>query len=343
MKNFSFNMWSKGLALGFVCVITLPGCGNKVQSSVEDTKADSAPEKQINPQEDKDMDSVAIGNIHLNITREEFEKEKQEFLAENQSLGKLRIQSVTGLFYEDKLAVIQIVSGRQTLHKEHVLFDKSGKEYGIVENQQNGWEYLYRKKYGKLTYVTERKEFAYTRGQCSIYVTDYSASNYPYSSFSQFMEQPLKMCDHGVKPLFPQYEIQGTGDGLLKTYRVFEILPKEKAEFYKTKLEKDLEMLRKRKEANPNYIDIDFYNYKYVSGEKKIYQSIYDAAIIEANDIIRRNNEDIYRKHKNDQSYSVILISFIPAIKKYYYKKCEEKRRLLKDEQTREQKELDKI
>ena len=41
MKNFSFKMWSKGLALCLVCVMALSGCGNKVQNTEEVVSRDS--------------------------------------------------------------------------------------------------------------------------------------------------------------------------------------------------------------------------------------------------------------------------------------------------------------
>ena len=35
MKNYSFKMWSKGLALCFMCLITLYGCQNKTKNATE--------------------------------------------------------------------------------------------------------------------------------------------------------------------------------------------------------------------------------------------------------------------------------------------------------------------
>lgn len=41
MKNFSFKMWSKGLAICLTCVIALSGCRYKVQNYTEEADTDS--------------------------------------------------------------------------------------------------------------------------------------------------------------------------------------------------------------------------------------------------------------------------------------------------------------
>lgn len=58
MKNFSFNMWSKGLALLLMCVIALAGCHHKVQNTTYDSKGDSAQVELIQL-----SDSVRYTNI----------------------------------------------------------------------------------------------------------------------------------------------------------------------------------------------------------------------------------------------------------------------------------------
>lgn len=58
--------------------------------------------RQIELADSLALDSTAICNIHLNTTREQFEEEKKIFLAENDSLGNLKIKSVTGFFYKGK-------------------------------------------------------------------------------------------------------------------------------------------------------------------------------------------------------------------------------------------------
>lgn len=64
------------------------------------------------------MDTTAIGNIHLNTTKDVFEQEKRQFFVETPSLGELRSKYVTGLFYDNRLSAVQIISYPQTAHKE---------------------------------------------------------------------------------------------------------------------------------------------------------------------------------------------------------------------------------
>jgi hypothetical protein len=81
-------------------------------------------------------DSTAIGNICLNVTKEEFERQKNIFMKETPELGGLKIKSVSGLFYDNRLAAVQIISQQQDFHKKG----------GIAIN---GWYMMYYEKYGK--------------------------------------------------------------------------------------------------------------------------------------------------------------------------------------------------
>lgn len=257
------------------------------------------------------MDTTAIGNIHLNTTKDVFEQEKRQFLAETPSLGELRIKSVTGFFYDNRLSAVQIISYPQTAHKE-------GKAiYGT-----SGWEYMYYQKYGN-KYSSNRGRFQFVKGRKGMRVTDFCASDRPYNSFKELMEQPLKAC-YQDEALFPAVRMEGNVDGMMRVADVLQKLPGSRANYYQQQLN---DALSSRDRNNP--FDIS----------TPIYQRIYDAARVEANQIIQQRNEVNSNKHKNDPSWSVIIIGFIPACDKYNEEKRLEKER----KQQEKQNDLDKI
>ena len=51
-------------------------------------------------------DTLAIGCIHMNTTRDVFEKEKRHFLSEHPTLGEYRIAEIKGIFYDNRLEVL---------------------------------------------------------------------------------------------------------------------------------------------------------------------------------------------------------------------------------------------
>lgn len=100
------------------------------------TKNELQESKVINKNEENktiDTTTIAIDNIHLNTTREIFEKEKKTFLANNKKIGDYSIKTVTGLFYKDKLAAVQIISEEQNAHRGSIAI--------------NSWRILYYEKY----------------------------------------------------------------------------------------------------------------------------------------------------------------------------------------------------
>ena len=275
------------------------------------SESDRIAEERRKQQELDNMDTTAIGNIHLNTTKEVFEQEKRQFIAETQTLGKLRIKSVNGFFYDDRLAAVQVISYPQTAHKEgHAI-------YGV-----NGWEYMYYQKYGN-KYSANNGKFQFVKGRKGIRVTDFCASDRPYSSFKELMEQPLKAC-YQDEALFPAVTMDGNVDGMMRVSDVLLRLPKSRSNYYQQQLN---DALARRDRNNP--FDIS----------TPIYQRIYDAARVEANNIIQQRNEVNYNKHKNDPSWSVIIIGYIPAFEKYR----DEKRREREQRQQERQNELDKI
>lgn len=108
-------------------------------------------------------------------------------------------------------------------------------------------------------------------------------------------------------------------------------LPKSRQKYYNKKINEIEEMHRK---ANPEILDIN-----YIMSEKEICEE----ARKEINGIIERNNEINTEKHKNDPSWSVIIVAYLPLCDKYdnnKRKKENEKKRKMKSDR---QKELNKI
>ena len=108
-------------------------------------------------------------------------------------------------------------------------------------------------------------------------------------------------------------------------------LPKSRKKYYD---KKEAEV----KERYGNFdSEMDFIRYNMSLNE------IYEEARIEVNAIIERNNEINSKKHKNDPSWSVIIIAYLPLCDKYDKdKRIKEnnKNRLMEEERK---KELNKI
>lgn len=317
MKNFLLFL------LGGLIAVSLSSCKqnkhtspqsinvSEVNNRHEMKESDRLAKEQQRQNELDNVDTVAIGNIHLNTTKEIFEQEKRQFLKETQSLGELRIKSVTGFFYGNRLSAVQIISYPQTAHKE------GNDHYGA-----SGWEYMYWQKYGN-KYSSNRGKFQFVKGRKGISVTDFCASDKPYNSFKDLMEQPLKEC-YQDEELFPAIRMNGNVDGMMRVSDILQKLPKSSASYYQQQLNDDLSRLDRN-----NIFD----------SSTPIYQRIYDAARLEANQIIQRRNKVNFDKHKNDPSWSVIIIGFIPACDKYNEEKRQQRERIQQEKQN----DLDKI
>ena len=129
-----------------------------------------------------DMETIAIANIRLNTTKPVFEKEKYAFLSDKSTLGKLKIESISGFFYDGKLAAIQIISTK------HI-----GEEFVF-----KGWSYLYRLKYeegyegGNSSYF-DVGLFRFDKDLKEFDVTDICLSSSPYKTFDELMSSPLPL------------------------------------------------------------------------------------------------------------------------------------------------------
>lgn len=287
-------------------------------------------------QEEEDyLDTVAIGNIHLNTTKDVFELEKRQFLEENKTLGTLKIKSVTGFFWKDRLAAVQIVSHDNSFYREEMA-KGSSESLGVsadyweefdwkVYGERKGWGGLYYVKYhNKYSNNNSLVWFNYVKGRKGIRVTDYCSTSVPYTTFSNLVKEPFPKGWQKRRLFIPKRFMDSRNafggnnvmlavDNWTSVTNVIKELPHNRA----NQLESILGV-------NPDYLTC---------------QRVYDIAIEEANAIIMRENEIGYGKHKNDPSYSVIIIGFIPA-----FKECVYQDRVHKNEERQETlKELDKI
>ena len=257
-------------------------------------------------------DSTAIGNICLNVTKEEFESQKTIFMKETPELGGLKINSVSGLFYDNRLAAVQIISQQQDYHKKG----------GIAID---GWYMMYYEKYGK-QHESNKYRFDYEKGLKAIAITDLSATDKPYSSFEQFMDNPFNTC-YKKKQLYSEDDIKS----IFSIIFLMDKLPKSRQKYYNKKINEIEEMHRK---ANPEILDIN-----YIMSEKEICEE----ARKEINGIIERNNEINTEKHKNDPSWSVIVVAYLPLCDKYNNDKRKKENERNRKMESDRQKELNKI
>ena len=120
---------------------------------------------------DKSVDKYAnnstmIGRIFLGMNRKEFAQAKSKFLMENPLLSDLRIASLQGYFYDNKLVRITIVSDPH--------FNRYG---GLSESYRcTQWTDLYKQKHkiynGSEIFAEVFGESVFSKGRCLIIVTD---------------------------------------------------------------------------------------------------------------------------------------------------------------------------
>lgn len=308
-------MKKNDIILAFAIItLTVMACTQKKQQVAPIKTNQQESEVEMDKEHNKSIqskDSTAIGNICLNVTKEEFENQKIIFMKETPELGGLKIKSVNGLFYDNRLAAIQIISQQQDFHKKG----------GIA----NGWYMMYYEKYGK-QHKSNKYRFDFEKGLKAIAITDLSATDKPYSSFEQFMDNPFITC-YINKKLYSEDDIKTT----LGLYVFMNILPKSRQKYYKSKIN---ELEERHRKVNPDIADVG-----YLMSEREICEE----ARKEINGIIERNNEINTEKHKNDPSWSVIVVAYLPLCDKYsnYIRKKEiERNRKMESDR---QKEFNKI
>lgn len=333
----------KKLIILSIITLLLFSCNN--QASTNNTIQESAPgdkpkevvlseseikELERKHQEEEDyLDTIAIGNIRLNTTKDVFEIERKQFLEENKTLGSLKIKSVTGFFWKDRLAAVQIVSQDNSLYREQMtkgteVFEASTIHWELY-GKGEGWDGLYHLKYkDKYLNNNSRIPFSYVKGRKGIRVTDYCCTSTPYSSFDNLVKTPFPYGWHGQglygpkrfkdsRNAFGGNNIMLAVENWSAVTDVLEKLPRTRANQLEARLG--------------------------IDPDSRTCQEIYNIAIEEANAIIQQENEIGYRKHKDDPSYSIVIIGYVPA-----FEDCLRQERERKDEERLETlKELEKI
>jgi BMFP domain-containing protein YqiC len=307
----------KMVVLGIITIITI-ACNQKKQQAAPnimpvqyESQSEMIRKHNERVRDSLNKDTTAIGNIHLNITREEFESQRRIFMEETPELGGLKIKSVNGLFYNDRLAAVQIISQQQNAHKKGMAFNE-------------GWYYLYYQKYGS-SYNHSSSRFTYERGRKGIIVTDVCASDKPFSSFEEFMENPLSTC-YSDQSLFNARGQMDKFEAITSVSDVLRYLPKSRQNYYNQMINNDVG-------RRSNSTDI------FTRGSYVIYEQVYEKARHEANAIIERRNEINSKKHKNDPSWSVVIIAFLPSCDNYRREISREAEKIKEEKK----KELDKI
>lgn len=282
-----------------------------IQLTQQISKAERVKEHNKKTSDNQNKNCKAIGNICLNVTREEFESQRIIFMKETPKLGELKIKSVNGLFYDDRLAAVQIISQQQDYHKKGTSID--------------GWYMMYYEKYGN-QHKSNKYRFDFEKGVKAIAITDLSASDKPFSSFEQFMDNSFNTC-YENKRLYSENDINSIASILFFMYKS----PKSRQKYYNKKIN---EIEERHRKTNTEFLDVG-----YIMSEKELCEEVRK----EINDIIERNNEINTEKHKNDPSWSVIIVAYLPLCDKYDNdKRIKENKRKLKMEADR-QKELNKI
>ena len=297
-----------------IIILTVMACTQKKQQVAPIKTNQQESEVEMDKEHNKSIqskDSTAIGNICLNVTKEEFENQKKIFMKETPELGGLKIKSVNGLFYDNRLAAIQIISQQQDFHKKG----------GIAI----GWYMMYYEKYGK-QHESNKYRFDFEKGLKAIAITDLSATDKPYSSFEQFMDNPFITC-YKNKRLYSEENINST----LSLFIYMNILPKSRQKYYNNKIN---ELEERHRRAKSGILDV-----RYIMSEREICEE----ARKEINGIIERNNEINTEKHKNDPSWSVIIVAYLPLCDKYNNDKRKKENERIRKMESDRQKELNKI
>lgn len=314
------------ISAAFMGLVISIGCGNmNKQSSTEtyytseinDTIIDSV--VNVEPETEPSIDQTAIGNIHMNIEESQFESEKELFLNEHPKLGGLTIRSIKGFFYDNRLAAIEIISDQQDIHSKIINHDM-GYDYG--------WQPLYYSKYKLIEHREKIQYFSfekaaerlsiYNNNQFLIEVSDVCSSPKGHNSFKDIINSPKKQCyGHNFTPL--QFDQSNNIARLLSVNVLIDELPKERAEHIKSQY--NLE----RSSINTDNPMVK------ISSESAIDKKYYYSLLPE----VQAQRDRLLRLHRNDPSWSFIIIYYKPLLEKYNQdqEKLKEQRNLEKNQE----------
>lgn len=246
-------------------------------------------------------ENYAIGNIQMNTLEEQFEKEKQLFLEEHSKLGGLNINTMKGFFYKGRLAIIEIISEQQEIHKNNPEATES----------YEGWYKMYSLKYQHANIIKDRihpfsleKDAGglplFLKKQFLIEVSDYCNSPKSHKSFEDVIISPKKECyGHNLAPF--KFDESNNLMRAASVYSLISELPKERAEIVTRQYQ-----LERAQISNDNLM-------AKITHEVAIDTKYYNILLPEAQ--AHRNRQ--LNLHKNDPSWSFIIIYYKPLLQKY--------------------------
>lgn len=308
----------------FFCLLLILSLFNRCSTRNKDLYSDGAQEihdqitqsVSVEPVEKLDssseiIDSSAIGNIHLNTTKDIFLNEKNEFIRNYKSIGALSIKSLNGYFYNNKLAAIEVISEKQNAHALYCKRQDIG---------DNGWFNLYKSKYFKRE-TTLNNDFAliswlsfssylfdnyFIKGNMIVLVSDYKNTSKPCDNFEEVINNPFTECyGHRLVSLdIPEHNILRRG--LVKD--LIDELPEPKKSNYLNRFNRDVK--------NNKYSD----GFTQASANYAL-DMLYLEQIIPEIKLVR---EKRFSEHANDPSWSVIIIYDKGLLQQYKEKKAKE-------------------
>lgn len=310
----------------FTGLVISVGCGNMNKQSstdtyytseINDTIIDSV--VNVEPETNPSIDQTAIGNIHMNTDESQFNSEKELFLNEHPKLGGLTIKSIKGFFYDYRLAAIEIISDQQDIHSKIINHDM-GYDYG--------WLPLYYSKYKLIEPREKNQYFSFEKaaGRLSIYnndqflieVSDVCDSPKGHNGFKDIINSPKKQCyGHNLAPL--QFNQSNNIARIMSVNSLIDELPKERAEYIKSQY--DLE----RSSINTDNPMVK------ISSESAIDKKYYYSLLPE----VQAQRDRLLRLHRNDPSWSFVIIYYKPLLEKYNrdQKKMKEQRNQEKNQE----------
>lgn len=291
------------LTIFVLLYIVLVSCGNQqVKSSSEEQNVIGDTVIGITVQKEPDnkssIDYTAIGNIHMDIDDLQFEQEKESFLKDHHELGGLAIKCINGFFYNNRLAAIEIISEQQEIHRRIM--------NGITNNE--GWLPLYVSKYGISNVRKTSKYLSYGRlslfekNNFIIEVSDLCNSPKRHDSFEDIVICPPKQCyGHDFNSL--KFDRSNNISRILSVNSLIDELPKDRADFLKQQYNNDRNRI-----VSDNPMER-------ISLESAIDQKYFNLILPE----VQAHRDRLMNIHRNDPSWSIIIIYYKPLLEKYYH------------------------
>lgn len=307
MKRISFFISVSILIIALSCKNENRKSTTEYQIEVVDSVANNEMNAE---QESNSNDDTAIGNIHMNIDESQFELEKEDFLNNHYKFGGLTVKSLKGFFYNNRLAAIEIISDQQDIHRKQL-------EYDINED---GWYPMYKSKYKPAGFKDRIHPFSFDnqsmlpifeKNHCLIEVSDLCDSPKGHNSFEDIINSPKRLCyGHNLMPL----ELDESNN-IMRAASVMGLineLPKERAN-----------NIMKQYDLEKKSINTDNLILK-IASESALDKKYFNALLPE----VQAHRDKLLNLHKNDPSWSFIIIYYKPLLEKYKQdqEKLEERR-----------------